>query len=275
MVSAVGIGTSQITATSEGVSGSAAVTVTAAPPPPPPGSGPRTDIAYKYDTFDGYSSDADFKSNYGPGNTYSTNWMWQYLSIDQSVLYNGHKTLKSNFPSNSSSLGNITVDVPGFSNMWYRVKLRFSPGFTTRGSLTASANSLKLLAWGWTSGDGRGDLEITNTTEYQLHWNVPGNPFGDASAGSVSQEWTDGGWYDYIINFEKTSGGARTRFWFARDGSTPVLKATVNGSGSALSVGSVSVPHYFNQNRTAAEAIWIGQWEIIDGSKNPNPFGLP
>lgn len=64
-----------------------------------------------------------------------------------------------------------------------------------------------------------------------------------------------------------------------RDGQVPVLKGTVPGtmlSGGALPlINGVSVGLNFNQVRTASQsqAIWWGQWEVVDGSQHADPFG--
>ena len=197
------------------------------------------------------------------------------MSLDTAVRYDGHPTARSDMPAFESGLGMLAVPVPRLKNVWLRVVLRFSPGFTTAGRLTSTANSLKLIGWGWAGDDGRGDLEITNTTEYQLHWNVPGAPFVSVNAGVVDEEWSDGKWRVFVIHYQATSGTTtRTRAWIGLPGGKLTLRATANGVGHALGVREFAWPFYFNQSRRLKQAIWTGEWTLVDGSANANPFGV-
>jgi hypothetical protein len=172
--------------------------------------------------------------------------------------------------------------------MWFRTKIRFSPGFTTTGTLTNSANAYKLLGWGWNTYDGSGRLEITNTNQYDFYWNIQSTTTGSLvgggqhnSPGYITTEWSDGGWYDYIVecDFSNSANGV-CRVWMARDGQTPVLKATTTGSmnnGQALpGINRVALGLNFNQTRAAnqTQALWYGQWEVVDGVQHPDPYGL-
>ena len=104
-------------------------------------------------------------------------------------------------------------------------------------------------------------------------------PFAWSNAGTVANEWLDGGWYTYIVCYEKLSSTTtRTRVWMARDGQTPVLRATVNGpaaSGNvAPDVGRILIGRSFNQARKPSQnqALWLGSWDVVDGNTNANPF---
>ena len=52
----------------------------------------------------------------------------------------------------------------------------------------------------------------------------------------------------------------------AKDGQTPVLRATANGSGSPTAAG-IGFPFYFNQTLRANLSLWIGRWEVVDGAQ--------
>lgn len=197
------------------------------------------------------------------------------VSLDTVVRYNGHPTARSDMPAGGSSLGKMAIPVPNLTNVWLRVALRYSPGFTTTGTAT-TANSLKLIGWGWAGDDGRGDLEIANTSGYQLHWYVPGSPFISVEAGSVGNEWSDGAWYVVIIHYQQTSATTTlTRAWMGKEGTPLTLRATANGSGTPRPVREFAWPFYQNQTRRAAQSVWTGEWAIVDGSKAANPFGVP
>ena len=102
-----------------------------------------------------------------------------------------------------------------------------------------------------------------------------------APAGGVTSEWRDGEWYDYIVSYEILSPTtARARLWRGRVGSTPKLTATVLGAatiGSPLAVRFVVIGMNYNQERAANQdqALWFGRWEVFDGERHPNPYGVP
>jgi hypothetical protein len=209
------------------------------------------------------------------------------FEIDDSVRYNGHRTLKYNQPPNNDLSPQLEVSLPRtLTAAWIRAKIRWSPGYTTTGTLQKSANAYKVIGWGWEGFDGRGTLEVTNTNEYQLNWQVRATtgqevgPFAWATAGLARKEWVDGAWYDYIIHYRMIGNGRTlTQVWMAQDGTPPVLRATVNGS---IGLGTTSMPLLsrvvfgmnFNQQRRAnqSQAIWYGEWEVVDGSVYADPF---
>lgn len=303
LLTAVAAGYVQITAYSGGKSAVMDVVVTGdpvtpssptspEPSQPPPQESPTPNntgsglsgLAFKSDTY-GYASTAAFLANVGSGYTYSYVRNPQLAEIDKTVTYNGHPTLKYNQPGGTDATPEVSVQFPAsspsLSSFWYRAKIRFQPGWTTTGTLTSSANAYKIFGWGWATSDGRGTLELTNTNEYQLSSDVrtPSSSFGWASAGYTSTEWTDGAWYDLIIHFETNSSSTtRTRMWLARDGETPKLRATMNATvnGTPPKVDRISLGMNFNQVRAASQtqALWYGQWEVIDGTRYANPFGL-
>jgi hypothetical protein len=228
---------------------------------------------------------------------YNDGYNGQLASIDPTVLYNGHQTLKYTQPGGVSTTPALWVHFPNgkvLTKMWFRSKIRFSPGFTTTGTLGNSAadpngeNAYKLLGWGWDTYDASGRVEITNTNQYDFYWNIQSKSNGSLvgggqhqSPGSITTEWTDGGWYDYIIECDFSQGtNGVSRVWMSKDGQTPVLKATTTGSmtnGSALpNIEWIALGLNFNQQRAANQnqALWYGQWEVIDGVQHPDPYGL-
>lgn len=276
-------------------------TTTAPAPAPAPASSNSTGVglsgkAFVSDDFRQYSSTTDLFNNIstvaGGGGVWGQALYWDghnanLATLDQTVLYNGHPTMKYNQPGGSSATPELWVNFANgktLSTYWFRAKLRFSQGFTTAGTLTNSANAYKLLGFGWSGYNGRGSLEITNTTEYQLYADADNGtgtstvPFQMSVAGSISTEWSDNGWYDYIIEYRVLSStSAVERVWITKDGQTPVLRSTTNITGSVMpKVSSTMLGLNFNQVRTASQsqALWYGQWEVVDGSQYPNPFGL-
>ena len=273
---------------------------TTVPSTPSSSTGPGlSGLALISDDFSQYASTAALQNNIsvnigGTGNgqtsLYGDGHDAQLAELDQSVRYNGHATVKYNAPGGVSNIPGLWAYLPHpLSTMWFRAKIRFSPGFTTTGVLTNSSNAYKLLGWGYADSYGSGRVEITNTTQYQLYYgtlvsgtNTPNStPAQFGIGGNVTTEWSDGGWYDYIIEYQNTSATTSVaRLWMARDGSTPVLRAT----STSTSLPGYTMPHIgyvmmglnFNQVRAPnqSQALWYGQWEVVDGVQHPNPFGL-
>lgn len=279
----------------------AAAPVAAAPSAPvAPATGPGlSGNALLSDDFSHYASTAALQNQItvnigGTGNwqtsLYSDGRNPQLASIDPSVQYNGHATMKYTQPGGTGSTPELWVALPHtVSTMWMRVKLRFSPGYTTVGTLTNSSNAYKLLGWNLAGVDGSGRLEITNTNQYDLYWGAAVKnstttavPNSDPGGGpTVSTEWTDGSWYDYIIEYSVTgSTTGVARMWLARDGQTPKLMMTRNRTAAAgytmPQVAGICLGLNFNQQRTASQnqAVWYGQWEVVDGAAHPDPFGV-
>ena len=213
-----------------------------------------------------------------------------WASIDTTVRYNDHQTMKYSQPAGTDSTPQLWAGFPNGKTLrviWLRAKIRFSPGFTTTGTLTNSANAYEFLGWTWNTDDGSGRVEITNTNQYDFYWNIQAKNTGTligggvhANGGTIASEWSAGAWYDYIVecDFSKTTGVAR--LWIAIDGQAPTLRATSTSTmqnGSALpDLTGVNIGMNFNQTRTAsqAQAVWIGQWEVVDGTAHPDPWKL-
>ncbi len=171
------------------------------------------------------------------------------------------------------------------TNMWFRAVIRFSPGFTTLGTTPNSANAYKLLGWSWAGANGRGGLGFTNTDAYTFTWGVEslqGTSLGftePTGFRKVTTEWSDGAWYDYVIHYQQISATTtRTSFYLGRNNSTPQLVYTMDGAinpGSAIPpVNGVMLGLNFNSTRITSQALWYGQWEVVDGAQYSNPFNL-
>ncbi|HXC24640.1 MAG TPA: Ig-like domain-containing protein [Gemmatimonadaceae bacterium] len=326
LVKGLRAGVVTVTATAGTISSTSTVTVdtvaTAKPPTPTPpiekdstpagSKNPPVDTSTKpvlgsgsglsgkgfvYDDFSGYANTAALLNRITPniGGTatgvalYSDGANANLAAIDNTVLYNGHPTMKYNQPGGMANSPELWVGLgKTYSHIWFRAKIRFSAGFTTTGTLTNSANAYKLLGWGWNNYYGSGRLEISNTTQYQLYWTalamsnsatVGGGTTGIAS--NITTEWSDGGWYDYIIEVDYSQGPTGVaRVWMAKDGQTPVLRTTSSGTmqgGAPLpTLNQIMLGMNFNQTRAAGQtqALWYGQWEVVDGSQYSNPFGV-
>ena len=139
------------------------------------------------------------------------------------------------------------------------------------------------MDWGWSGSNGRGGIAITNTTQYQVYFYLLVNGSmttseNDLPFGNVSTEWNDGQWYTYIINFQKSGPtNATVRVWKGVGTQAPQLVATVQGDSYGQvwpAVDRVSIGENFNQMRTSAESVWIGEWSVYDGTQYTNPYNV-
>lgn len=270
------------------------VVVTPTPPvvTPPPSGAYRTVIADSV----AYNSTAELQARItsniggtGTGNVLYTDGVNGKLAeVDPSVKYRGHNTIKYNMPKGGSQ-PELWVRVPDMKHFWLRAKIRWSPGFTTTGNIAGSSNAYKMLGFGFNPGgisgminDGSGRLEITNTTQYQLYFGtkrrsdnvtLAANDF--AVSGNIVNEWTDGKFYDYIIEINLSDSVGVGRVWITADGQTPVLRGTSRTGITTKvwpGVNAINLGMNFNQNRQQDEAVWYGQWEVVDGDKYADPF---
>lgn len=220
---------------------------------------------------------------------YNDGWISNLVSLDKTTLYHGHATMKYTQPGSTGATPEVYVYFPNhrtLNSMWFRAKVKFSPGYITTGTLTNSASAYKLFGWGWKDYNGRGEVAITNTDEYQMGWGSTNNGItlagaSEVGAGRITDEWKANQWYDYIMQWEVTSSTtAVSRVWISKEGESPVLRGvavgtTVNG-GSLPVVNRVALGENFNQMRAIGQdqAVWYGQWEVIDGEQFRNPYNL-
>lgn len=206
-------------------------------------------------------------------------------SIDTTIQYNGHPTLKNSQGPGTPNTAELWAAVPPTKNLWFRTKLRFSPGWTNTGS-ASTANAYKMLGMAWDTYDGSLRLELANTSQYQLYWGPTQKSSGAALVSVVygdmkntTTEWTDGGWYDYIINLDFTQPTGVAKVWRCKDGQTPVLTGTsatsmTNPANPWPNINQVMISMNLNQSLTKSQSINYGQWEAISGIDHPNPYNL-
>jgi hypothetical protein len=209
--------------------------------------------------------------------------------LDTVVTYNGHPTVRYDQPGGVAGTPELWPSFPNgktVTNMWLRAVIKFSPGFTTYGPVPTPSYAYKLLGWGWAGANGRGGVGFTNTTDYTLTRGVERDGASDGFVeqtgfSHVTTEWTDGAWYDYVIHYEQTSATTtRTSFYLGKGTSTPVLVYVMNGTinpGAVIPpVSRIMLGLNFNSPRAVGQnqALWYGQWEVVDGSQYSNPFNL-
>lgn len=232
-------------------------------------------------------------SNGGTGNPATSLYAYvesgNLLELDRAVLFNGHPTAKYNMPGNSNAVPELQVYFPGgrtLQDMWLRVTLRFSPGWTTDGVLQNAGKGYKLLGWGWDTQNGRGSIEFGPVTDVTIGWYVFSNA-GNSMAPYVFSNrlpagWRSGtDWYDIVVHYQQTSAtSVREQWWMGLNGTPLIPQGELTGTmipGQTVPrVNRVALGEVFNQVRAAnqSEALWYGQWEVVDGSQYPNPFRL-
>lgn len=251
------------------------------------------------DDYTTYANNAAFQNNIstvaggtgGGGSLYKDGVNANLASIDTTVLYNGHQTAKYTQPGGVPNTPQLWANFPtNLNNFWFRGHVRFSNGFTTTGTNTGSASAYKLFGWGYdfTQVNGSGRCEITNVNQYDFYWGVASKTTGATTgggqhspAGAITTEWTDQAWYTYIIQVVNNGNAETTKLWRGRESDTPTLRATtggtmLDGTSNVPSIYSVEVGINFNQTRVVGgdQALWWGDWEVVDGSIHPDPYNL-
>lgn len=279
------------------------IVVVPPPPPPIPAPVPAPSGAYASvvsDSFTTYSSTADLLSHFsvnagGTGQWDASKYTGlnaQLVSLDRTVLCDGHPTMRYDQPGGTMNTPQVYADFPNrqaLAKTWYRVTLRYSPGWTTRGTLTNSSNAYKVIGWGLSGADGSGRLEITNTIQYEIYEGASLRTGGAATSntpatygypGSIATEWTDGKFYDYVILIDHTTKDGVIKAWYGLHGTVPTYRASATSSrldGLVFyPVYSVMIGMNFNQVRAAtqSQSINICRFEAVDATKYANPFGV-
>ncbi|KPL02361.1 MAG: hypothetical protein AMK75_02870 [Planctomycetes bacterium SM23_65] len=179
-------------------------------------------------------------------------------------------------------------------NFWVRLRVRYSPGFTLRGSSPRHANaSYKLFFILFQKATGRSGIEFANGTQY-FYSNGQGNfkrktekGFGTHKhGGHVEGEWTDGEWYEHIIHREVTGPNMYVHRFYRRrlteNGKIVDLPwnfwglETIGQEGQvARPVRAIQLGANKNKSNDQTQHLYWGPWEVVDGSRYPNPFNLP
>jgi hypothetical protein len=189
----------------------------------------------------------------------------------------------------------VTASFTPLEKMWYRFRVRWQPGFTTKGvNPPGYANSWKMAFWTWEGYEARGQIEFSNTSEYiigvgvrdastgqYLNYNEIPLP-GSQSWGHVTTEWTDGEWWEYVVYWDKTGATtARQHMWRRRltnngvVASNPYAYAGWSYSGAPTPrVRAVDLGANKNKSNDTDMYLFWGPWEVVDGSKYPNPWSM-
>lgn len=175
-------------------------------------------------------------------------------------------------------------------DVWFRLRVKFSPGWTTAGPYPPGwANSYKLAFILWKGYDGRGEVQFSNTSQYILELGVREAQCrelplpGSQSFGSVTTEWTGAEWWEFVMHYEKLDRHTfRFQWWrrpLTRGGAivdNPFTFAGVEQTCEAVpQVRGISLGANKNKATPVTQYVYWGPWEVVDGSRYPNPFNLP
>jgi hypothetical protein len=218
------------------------------------------------------------------------------------------KVLRYTFPQSATAYNpqgrQATTAV---DKQWFKIYMRFRPGWTSAGSLV-SANSYKVMFQTWESADQRNEIEYSNTTGRLIGFSQGGRSFTDdtwygeymscqVGDEAVGKEWTDGDWREVIIAFEKTSattyrvsywwrkytvGGAKHNLTWAQTATNKTLYdqhfvasiGRLTGGTDISRVAGIAMGVNKNQNTPQEMYIYWGPYFAVDGSQNPDPFGV-
>ncbi|HKR09487.1 MAG TPA: Ig-like domain-containing protein [Gemmatimonadaceae bacterium] len=210
-VTAVAVGTANVSATIGSVSGSAAITVTAPPPPPPPGSSPEPgagDVVMWQDDFN-KSTLSELVAPYAKAGT-------------QQLITDGHSGQAIRFPYTAGSWDNlieksfnVTTDI--YFRYWYRL----SPGADPTCGGQGPSGFKWFMPWRvtttlrYTMGVGNlqgGPSGFTNTgLEFSAHDNTSSsepNPFmQNINKSKTFKTTADGQWHEYTLHVVTGNGG--------------------------------------------------------------------
>lgn len=204
----------------------------------------------------------------------------------------GYPSLMANFPGAPRS------------NLWGRKIQRWTPPFRTQTTpanvqftggnrFSSSSASLKEFGFIMASGEAYGRcIGINAGVGYQREWNVNSYTNGGPSGGFInvsgqsrnlvtSGEWDSGEWYEYLQHtLELNAQQVRYRHWWRKVGDPWILQF----DDTYTAVAPKFIPNFsafclnlnFNQYRDpdSARSNNIAEWEVVDGSVYPDPYGL-
>lgn len=181
------------------------------------------------------------------------------------------------------------------SNMWFHWRFLFSKGWSTVGTgktmgdggkLVSSAAAYKLAGYGWSKGDGRGTIEITNTSQYTHNTGIiarnsgdPYMPAVDANGPSVTREWDGVTAYDYFLHVVPKNTTTVSTWYHGPAGGQIDKHSVITGTmkiGIVPTINRVLLGINFNQFRNAGQEQYLilQDASVYDGDLAPNPHGL-
>lgn len=211
----------------------------------------------------------------------------QLLTVDPTVLYQGHPTLRANQPAFTDSTPQCSLYFPNgatYKDLWVRLVIQFSKGWTTDG-VTTGGRGYKFMALGWDGLNGRSTIEYVNTNQYNNNWdvvdatNAPLSEVVAQNSDHTTTEWSDQQPVTFYWHYRHVSDASiQQSFWLDKHDTGLVLQSVITGkmlTGTVPRVNRWDLLKNFNATRRTAQSLWICDYTVVDGSGTPNPFNLP
>lgn len=264
-------------------------------PPPPPGNY----TAVVGDDWSSYTSSSDLLTRFGWGQSGASSLFTVAANVTLVSDPVFGQVVSMRQPKDTSTTGCCgwtPLKFVGFpaplDKAWFRVMVRFSPGFTPVGPYPpAAANSYKLLFMLWQGYSERAEIEFSNGTQYIIGFSFQGVSCSSTSLPklgggftSVTNEWNNGQWYEYIMYYEKTgAASARMRFWMRQLTMSNVInpgawlmqgEEVTSCSSATPQARAINLGGNKNKTTPADQYIFWGPFEVVDGTQYPDPFGV-
>lgn len=261
LVTALTTGNATITATSAGITGSAAITVTSGttpPPPPPSGAEPTYQAGQSLiwkDTFDGVTSDAQVLANYTTLNP-------QFIHEDVGAGLGGGGALRFDWQASTGCTDQSRLIEQGITptrEIYVTYSVRYTPNFQYdwRNYSGCTGNAKKLFFLYSVSGS-RFDFISEN------HWLGMGSDydhplFNQNQGGTISDEQLgDGNWHRITIHVLQSSTPTATdgiiEGWIDGVQRWSYRNVASNASGGW---NYFHFPSTFNQGSPATQSEWV------------------
>lgn len=183
----------------------------------------------------------------------------------------------------------LSASIPGTPHVWVRFRVRFSSGWTAAGSTGPSLGNAYKVAHLYFVGYGseaRTRVDIENSTQWGCGFSVQGLTFtrtGTLAGCGTTKNWgdalTDGSWTEWVMHMQQLSPtSGKVEFWLRRITPSPSGWIYHGGTYTGAPFPIVRNLHLgINRNRVAdnLQYVYWGPFEIRDGAKASNPFGVP
>lgn len=263
--------------------------------PPTPG----TYVAVASETWTGFVSKLDpvFTRYWSYGASGGTNPppVMTFVDLVPDPLYG--QVARITQPGGTSLSPQLAKSFTAMGKTWLRFRIKFSPGWTARGSTGPSYGHAWKVMHLYMPGGGRTRIEVENATQFGCGFAYPNRryiiaylPGSRAGCAGNTQlggdKFLDGEWYEWIVYHEATGPlTGRLRYWERRltrlgayePGAWWFKGTTITGATSTdLFPPAYQLRLGVNKNRDtpSTQYVYWGPWELVDGSRFPDPFDV-
>lgn len=217
------------------------------------------------------------------------------IDLDNTVLFNGEKTFRLNFPPSTDVTGILrTYSIGATDRVWIRRYIKYKPGFTTIGIGSGGAAGYKVGPFtnfesvpGYpVTTYGRTGPEFTNTNQYVMVGCPQDNACLSAPPASYGNNettaWDDEKWYVHITRFEKISSDSFVSQHWIQEYGSPEPPQLITDLTSTM-IEEYDMPGFYgislfgenyNRVRTAGQNLDMYFGPIGLWTTDPDPFNL-